>query len=287
MNLPKRLRKNQTINIADLYALRLGPLWSAFKAEHRSLWMLCLYFFFEYVRPQSLYPSIDFIPWAQLCLLGTLVTAFMDKSVHKVKNVQSNLFILFTVIVILSSILAFRPSASLSYWSVFFGWFIIYFLITGIINTEQRLLLFLLAYCLFNFKMSQHGAVVWAQRGFSFADYGINGSPGWFHNSGEYAIQMVIFGSLAISMVISLKDYWGRYKKWFFFAAAGTAYMAVMGASSRGSQLALAAIGIWILLKQRNGFKGLLVLGVMALALYYLLPEEQMNSQASGPGCGL
>jgi len=277
MKLPKRLKKNQTVDITDLYAFRLGALWRAFKVEHLSLWMLCLYFLFEYVRPLSIYPALDILPAGQLVLLATLVAAFMDKSVRMVKNIESNLFIFFSVILFLSALLAFKPSVSLDNWEVFFGWFLIYFLVTGIVNTEKRLLFFLLAYCLFNYKMSQHGAIVWARRGFSFADYGINGAPGWFNNSGEYAIQMVIFGSLAISMVIGLKSYWGRYKKWFFYAAAGTAYMAVMGASSRGSQLALAAIGIWMLLKQRNGLKGLIIIGVLGSALFVLLPDEQMD----------
>lgn len=155
-------------------------------------------------------------------------------------------------------------------------WFVVYFLVISIVNTEKRLLLFLLAYCLFNLKMAQHGAIGWAERGFSFASYGLIGSPGWFRNSGEYAIQMLIYGSLAIAIVISLKKYWGRYKKLFFYVAAATGYIAVIGASSRGAQLALAVVGVWFLLKQKNGFKGLLVILLLALVLYYLLPEQQL-----------
>ena len=37
---------------------------------------------------------------------------------------------------------------------VFAGWVVVYFLVINIVNTEKRLLIFLLAYCLFNFKMS-------------------------------------------------------------------------------------------------------------------------------------
>ncbi|MCK5666191.1 MAG: hypothetical protein KAI17_22025, partial [Thiotrichaceae bacterium] len=267
-------KKNQAVVMADMYAMKIGALWKAFKQEHASLWMLCIYFFFEYVRPQSLYPVLDILPWGQLFLLATIVTGFLDPASRWASHVQNKLLILFAVILILSSVFAFRPAASLDYWEVMGGWIIVYFLVVSIVNTEKRLFLFLLAYCLFNLKMSQHGAVAWAQRGFSFASFGLIGAPGWFRNSGEYAIQMLIYGPLAISIVISLKGYWGKYKKWILYIAAATGYMAVIGASSRGAQIGLAVVGIWFLLKQKGGLKGLLVIAALAALLFYFLPEE-------------
>ncbi len=264
----------------DLYALKFKALWSALKQEHISLWLLCIYFFFDYIRPQTLYPVIDILPWARLFLIATVIAAFSDPSVKWVSNTENKLFVLFVIIVILSGIFAFRPSESLKYWDVMTNWVIVYFLVITIVNTEKRLLLFLLAYCLFNLKMSQHGAIAWAERGFSFASYGLIGSPGWFHNSGEYAIQMLVYGPLAIAIVISLKGYWGRCKKIFFYAAAVTGYMAVIGASSRGAQIALAVVGVWFLLKQKNGFKGLLVIFLVAIVLYYLLPDQELQRLA-------
>ncbi|MDH5764692.1 MAG: O-antigen ligase family protein [Gammaproteobacteria bacterium] len=267
----------QAVDIKDLYALKVGALWSALRAEHLSLWMLCMYFFFEYVRPQSIYPELDILPWAQLFLIASILAAFSDRSVHWVGNGQNKLMILFAMIIIMSGLFAFKRSASLDYWSVFAGWLIVYFLVISIVNTETRLILFLLAYCLFSLKMAQHGAVSWAMRGFSFASYGLVGAPGWFSNSGEYAIQMIIYGSLSVSMVVALKQYWGPVKKWLLYLAAAMGYMSVMGASSRGSQIGLAVIGIWMLLKMKNGFKGLIVIIILATALYYLLPDEQME----------
>lgn len=268
--------KNKTIDAADLYALKFNKLWSAMKQEPLSLWLLCMYFLFEYVRPQALYPVIDILPWAQLCLIGALITAILDNTVKWVGNVENRLMLLFTFVIILSGVFAFIPAVSLDYWTVFGSWLLVFFLVITIVNTEQRMILFLLAYCLFNFKMAQHGTVSWAMRGFSFASFGLIGSPGWFRNSGEYAIQMLIFGSLAISMVVSFRSYLGRYKRWIFYIFAATGYMAVMGASSRGAQIGLAVMGIWFLLKQKNGLKGLFLLFAIVVALYHFIPEEQM-----------
>jgi len=273
----KSTLKTKSVEITDLYVLRFELLWSALKQEHISLWLLCIYFFFEYIRPQTLYPVIDILPWARLFLIATVIAAFSDSSAKWVSNIENKLFVVFIIVVVLSGFFAFRPSESLKYWDVMGDWFIVYFLVITIVNTEKRLLLFLLAYCLFNLKMAQHGAIGWAERGFSFASYGLIGSPGWFRNSGEYAIQMLIFGPLSVSIVVSLKSYWSRYKKIFFYAAAATGYMAVIGASSRGAQVGLAVVGIWFLLRQKNGFKGLFLLLLIALALYYLLPDQQLH----------
>jgi O-antigen ligase len=272
-----RAKKSVDIEISDLYALKFGKLWQALKQEHLSLWMLCIYFLFEYIRPQSLYPVIDILPWAQIFLFATIATAILDPTVRWVGNIENRLLIVFSLVVIISGIFAFRPAASLEYASLMATWIIVYFLTICIVNTEKRLILFLLAYCLFNFKMSQHGAVSWAQRGFSFASFGLVGSPGFFRNSGEYAIQMLIYGPLAISIILSFRDYMGRYKKWIFYLFAATGYMAVIGASSRGAQIALAVIAVWFLVKQKNGFKGLVVVVALAALLYYFLPEEQIQ----------
>ena len=270
----KRLRD---VDVTEMYALKLGALWRALRREHLSLWMLCFYFFFEYVRPQSLYPVIDILPWAQISLGLSMITAILDRSVRWTEHIQNKLLVLFLTIVIISGVFAFRPAESLHFWTQIGGWAMAYFLVINVVNTERRLLLFLLAYCLFSLKMAQHGTIAWASRGFSFASYGLIGSPGWFRNSGEYAIQMLIYGSLAISIVYALKDRWGIYKKWILYTAASTGYIAIMGASSRGSQLALGAIGIWWLLKLKGGMRALLVISLLAFALYHLLPEEQMR----------
>lgn len=236
-----------------------------------------LILFFEYVRPQSLYPAIDVLPWAQLCLLFTIITAIMNKSVVWVSHPMNKLFVLFGLVVVASGVSSYYPSVSWDSMNIMLGWAIVYFLMITIVNSEQRLILLILAYLLFNLKMAQHGGIGWAQRGFSFASYGLIGSPGWFRNSGEYAIQMLIYASLATAFVVSLKSYWGAVKKWILFIAASFGFLAVMGASSRGSQLALAAIAIWFVLRYRNGVKGLAMLLVSFFLLFSLLPEEQME----------
>jgi len=276
MKLPKKLKKSD-INIEDLYAVNVKSIWQAVKQEHISFWALTAYFFFDYVRPQSIYPVLEIVPWGQLSLLIALFSVFSDRSVRWVNSVENKLFILFFLIVILSSVFAFKPYVSWDESSVIVNWLLLYFLVINIINSEKRLFIFILAYLLYSFKMSQHGFFSWASRGFSFTSWGLIGAGGYFQNSGEYAIQMLIFGSLSAAFVLALKDRWGRYKKWFFYFMPFTAVMTVLGASSRGSQLALLIIGLILMVKLKAGFKAFIFLIIVMVAAYYLLPEDQIQ----------
>lgn len=265
------------IEMHDLHAMRLSAIIKSYFAEHASFWFLSIYYFFEYVRPQTLYRAIDILPWSSIFMALAIVFAFTDKSVNWVSNSCNKLFYAFIFVIIISSLLSYHPKISWDYKNVMLGWLIVYILTITIVNTERRLFLFIIVYLLFSLKMAQHGAFAWAGRGFSFASWGLVGAPGWFKNSGEYAIQMLIYGSLAMSLFVALQIRWGIAKKMVLLCLAVMGYMAVMGASSRGAQLALAAIAIWIILKHKNGLKGIIMLALITLALLNFLPEEQMQ----------
>ena len=269
--------KNTEIDIQDYYEVKISAIWRGFKQEHISFWTLCAYFFFEYVRPQDIYPVIEIIPWGQIALIATLVTVFMDSSVKWVSNIENKLIMAFLIVVIMSGMLAFSPSVSWDNRVFFLNWFLVYFLVINIVNTEKRLFIFLVLYLLFSFKMSQHGFVTLAKRGFAFTDWGLVGASGWVRNSGEFAIQMLIFTSLSAAFVVALKKNWGRYKAWFFYLMPMTGLFSILGSSSRGAQLALVIIGLWIILKWKQRVRAIIALFFAALILLFFLPEEQVK----------
>ncbi|MBK8163192.1 MAG: hypothetical protein IPK65_08605 [Gammaproteobacteria bacterium] len=274
MKLPNYL-KDKHIEISDFYALKIKALWAGLKQEHISFWMLCIYFFFEYVRPQSVYPVIDVLPYARIFLALTIISAFADPSVKWVSNVGNKLIVLFAMVAVLSGLFAFKPMVAWDNHTFLLNWVLVYFLMVCIINTEKRLFLFICAFLLFNLKMSQHGFFSWAQRGFTFASWGLSGSPGWFQNSGEFSLEMLIFMPLAIAFIIALKERWGKYQKWALYFLPISAAASIIGASSRGGQLGLVAIGIWLLLKSKRRIKAMVLLSVIGLALFYLLASAR------------
>ena len=93
---------------------------------------------------------------------------------------------------LLSTVFAYLPSKALSQWVMFFGWYFVVLLLTGVITTRQRLLLFVVVYYLVNLKMAQHGFRIWAGRGFSFAGWGVTGSP-VVSELGRFRMQMAVF----------------------------------------------------------------------------------------------
>ena len=273
----KKKSKETEVSLEDLYAVKIKSIWQAVKQEHISFWALTIYFFFDYVRPQNIYPVIDVVPWGQLSLLVALFAALSDRSVKWVSNVENKYLVFFFIIVLLSSVFAFKPSVSWEAKTEIINWILVYFLVINILNTEKRFYIFLLGYMLFSFKMSQHGFFSWAGRGFSFTNWGLIGAGGYFQNSGEYAIQMLIFGSMSAAFVLALKEKWGRYKKWFFYFMPFTAVMVVLGASSRGAQLALLVIGLLLMVRVKAGFKIFVTLIILMALAYFLLPEEQIQ----------
>ena len=94
MKLPKKL-KIADVSIEDFYAVKLRSLWRGMKQEHFSFWALVAYFLFEYVRPQSIYPVIEIIPWGQLCFIAALFGAFSDRSVRWVSCIENKLLFSF------------------------------------------------------------------------------------------------------------------------------------------------------------------------------------------------
>lgn len=262
-------------DIEDYYAIKVSAIWSSLKQESAAFWLLCVYIFFEYVRPQTIYPAIDILPWAQIVLLLAALTAYFDKSIKFVSNIENRLLIIFFLIILLSSLFAFLPATSFSNLNVAVNWIILYFLIISIVNTEKRFLIFILLFLLVSFKMSQHGFRTFATRGFSFASWGVSGAPGWFNNSGEFGIQMTIFVPLAVTFIMALKGYWGRFKRWFFYLMPITGLIAIVATSSRGAQLAIIVVGLWFVLRTGKGIKtafGVLLVGSI---LYMVMPQEQ------------
>ena len=275
MKLPAKSAKQNKVDIQDYYAVRPKLIWRGVKKESPAFWWLCIYFFFEYVRPQKLYPVIDILPYASIALLLACFYALTDRSVKWVSNFGNSLFIVFFIVVILSSVLAFRPSVSFDKIDIILSWIILYFLILTIVNTEKRFIVFLLLFFLVNFKMSQFGFRSFITQGYT--TFGVSGSPGWFKDSADLGIEMIIFVSLSTAFILALKDYWGQNKKLLMYLMPLTGLVTIIATTSRGAQLGILSTGIWFALKSRNGIKGLAGILIVGLIFYTLLPERMLD----------
>ena len=276
MGRSKKSAKHADVDIADYYAFNLGAIWRGLKQESIAFWCLCIYFFFEYVRPQTIYPIINVLPWGYITLLFACVTALADRNVKWVSNPGNVLFALFLGIILLSSVLAFNPSAAFSKFVIITNWLVLYLLIITVVNTEKRFIVFLLLFLLVNFKMSQFGFRDLIDRGFAYSKFGVSGSAAWFKDSGDLGIEMGIFVPLSIAYALAFKDYWGRYKKLFFYFVPITGLATILATSARGAQLGIVAAGLWFLIKSRN-FKSIFAVLLLGSLVYTVLPEGMVE----------
>jgi hypothetical protein len=264
-----------SVPVNPLYSLKPGALWAQFKKEGFAFWMICGYIIVEYVRPQAIFPQLDILPWGLLVLVFALIARVLETRSAWVADATNWLVVLFNLIILASCAFAQFPDYAWANVQGCYYWLIVYFLVLNIVNTESRLLLFLTVYLLACAKVSFTLAKVWAMRGFAFTSWGLQGPPGFMANSGELAIQMLMYGPLAMFLALFLRPYISKWKFRFMILMPITAAMVVLGASSRGAQLALGYQLYPTLLKGRITLRNLLLICLAGWALFAALPDAQ------------
>ena len=110
-----RKAKPEDFKVEDFYFLKIKNMWKYFWSEHPAFWCICGYLFVEYFRPQSIYPAIDFLPWAQLFLVSAFVLSIIDPKSRTKLSLIHYLVILFSILIHLSFLVAYDISWSKRY----------------------------------------------------------------------------------------------------------------------------------------------------------------------------
>jgi len=266
-----------------LYTLNPKALWAQMKTEHFAFWMICAYLILQYFDPLRIYSGLDSLPLDKITIGLAVLALPMDPHRHWVRDATNVWMTLFLVVILLSSALAIYPAISWSHWFDFVGWYLIYFLVINIVTTPERYFIFLVIFLLANFKMSFFGARTWAARGFGFTGWGLLGPPGYFNNSSDFSSEMLMFAPIAFELALFVKPRVRRLTYWFLMLGAVTGAMSVLGASSRGSQVALAFQGAWMAIQRKLKVGVLIAILVVAGVGYALLPAaEKARFTAAG-----
>lgn len=274
---PQAITRPPTPDAFDAVATSTAAMWRGLTRDSFSFWMICGYIIIEYVRPQSIWPALDFLPWGKLVLVLSALGLLLEKKPRYAVDPANWLMTLYLLVVIASSANAQYPEASWNHWFDFVGWYLIYFLVINIVTTERRFVIFLALFLLASFKLSFFGARTWAMRGFSFTNWGIMGPPGPFANSGELSVQMLMFAPIAFEYSLYLRARASGLSSTALLTLPITAAMTIIGASSRGSQVALAYQAYRSLLKGRLRIRSLIAAVAIAAVAISMLPPEQMN----------
>jgi putative inorganic carbon (hco3(-)) transporter len=257
-----------------LYTLNPKALWSQFRKEHFAFGMVCFYIFLQYFDPQQIYHYLSFIPWDKMAVALAVLALPMDPYKRWVRDATNIWMTLFLVVILSASAFAIYPSESWSHWFDFVGWYFIYFLVISVVTTPERFFIVLIIFLVANFKMSFFGARTWIGRGFGFSGWGLAGPPGFFQNSSDFSIEMLMFWPIAFELAMFVKPHVRRLTYWFLMLGAVTGAMTVLAATSRGAQVALAFQCAWMAI-QRKKFKVLVVVALFVAIGYALLPAAE------------
>lgn len=258
-----------------MYRLEWAHWWQVFKNEGFAFWMICGYAVVEYVRPQNIIPALDVLPWGLLVLVLALAGRLVEKNAKFVSDPANLLVFGFNFVIVISCFTAVYPDVSWANIKSCYYWLIVYFLVVNIVTTESRLLIFMGIFLLASFKVSFALAKVWAMRGFAFTPWGLQGPQGFMQNSGELSIQMLVYGPLALFLALFLKPYISKLKYRIMLLMPITAAMVVVGASSRGSQVAMGYQLYPTLLKGRLSLRNILLALLAGWAVWSAIPDQQ------------
>ena len=262
-------------HLDDLKALSVPGTWRYLRTQPASFWLICFYLFFEYVRPQSIWVVIDVLPWAQVLVLLRAAAFLIDGKKLAFPTVAGATLIFFSAVLLLSSVTAYRQDVSLDNLDMYFEWFFIIFLIINIITTEERFVVFMLLFLLCSFKMAQHGVQTFVGLGGAFATTGAVGSPGFFHNSGEFGIQMCVFIPLSVAFIWALRHRWPLWKQAVLVSFPISGLISIVATSSRGALVGIGFVSIWwwVAVNRRHRIRGLVWVGIVALAVFTIVPQ--------------
>lgn len=268
------MKKVVEIEAVDYLSINVRRMWAALKLEPAYFWLFCAYLFFEYVRPQSAYPAIAFLPWSKMLILGAFFTRFISPEKKSLDNPLTFTSIGFFFAALCSSIFAEYPSLSFDRFAAFINWLLLYMLFLWIVTTRFRLFIVVLLLLLVSFKMSNHGARQWIARGLTFEHYGITGGLGYFGNAADLGVQMLICAPLSAAFVLGCRQYWGRYKRLFFYLFPVTAVMTVMATGERGTMLGLVAIAMVLVLAGKQRFRKLFAIAIIGFTVFQFMPDQ-------------
>lgn len=266
----------QISNLTPSTFLRqLGREGAAFK-------FLCLYLVFEYARPQSIIPALAGVPWAQICLVSSILLAPLDSKSRWSTTTATWLMVAYGVAVLAASLGAQYPDESFPHLIDFYGWLVIYFIFTSLVVTRERYIICICIFLLCSFKLSFGLAKIWALRGFAYTSWGLTGPPGYFQNSGELAIQMLVYLPVAVAFLAGKRPYISRFGKIVLMLMPITAGLTIIGSSSRGGQIAFAVqILLFLHMKKLLRPKHLVLIAIFASLAISLLPREQLDRFSS------
>jgi len=217
---------------------------------------------------------MDVAPWPLISLSLAVLATIVEGRPRITSAPIWGLVIVFSLVIVASAFNAQYPATSWEWMNLWVNWLLLILVVGAGTRSRLELFLTLVAFGLWNLKMTQFGVRAWFGAGFSFRASGASGGPGWFQNSGEFGIEMCVFLPLAIYFSIGLWPTLTKYKRIFLVGVVGSALISMVVTSSRGALVGAAAIGLWALLRSKQRMRAIPIITFVAIAIWVIVPAE-------------
>ena len=106
LHMKEEVPASPVVAISEMQTLRPMGLVRAFVQQPASFWFACGYLFCEYVRPQSIYPWIDIVPWPAVFIGLALLCAVLEGQAHADSSGIGGGLLLMSAVVLMSALAA-------------------------------------------------------------------------------------------------------------------------------------------------------------------------------------
>ena len=259
---------------ADLLALRFRSLGRFFWAQGFAYWAMCLYLVFEYVRPQQLIGPLNALPVGQIVLGAALLGHLFSGRWFAMKGSGSWLLLVFTAVIVLSSLTAADPSVAIGQWRLWFSWIAVYFLIINVVNSEQRLVVFTVVLADGQLLHVAGGCKAIRATRLHVCGLGRDWSPGLVQQLGGIWHRDVHVPCCRMAVLPGRSALSNEMAQAVCLLMPLTAILGIIGSSSRGALLGLGALGVWLLLRTKHRVRSAVGVAVLAGAVWLIVPQE-------------
>jgi len=243
-----------------------------------------IYLIIEYTRLAAMYPVLLDFHVAKIAAGIALVGfAFARQESSGIRSQSRSLdfgMLAFVLISLVSTVLARDSERAWQGFADILRWAVIYFLVSRIVTSRWRMHVFLGLLVLLNLKLAQFQIRTYlSQKAYGYSEAllarGVGvGTTGFFSNSNDFALAMVVIWPLAGLLIL------GEEKKWlrlFMLACFVTFSVALLLSGSRGGLLGTVVVALVACVIYRRRAQGFLMASVLALGCLYILPDANKD----------
>jgi hypothetical protein len=244
---------------------------------------LMFYAFIEYSRLPEMYPAFAMLKLGKISIVLAALGYLVSPRTRTSGRLASGGFDLAILVFIISSFVSACFSSGQQYvWDGFvdvLGWGVVYFLITRVLNSPQRIRIFIFLILLLNLKFAQHTVRQYIfDRSIGMSDMRIitsggagEGTSSFFGNVADLGLAMTVVWGIVWALLAG-KTEKGKLSRAFLMICFALFFLAILLCGSRGAVVGAGAIVLTALARSPKKIGAVFLAVIFVLAIWFVLP---------------